>query len=185
MTHLGSNSPLNTTISGQYDKDYLAYLHQLLSLFGQFGFKVYVSMHQDVWSRYSGGSGAPAWTLDAVGLSIPDLPQAHAAWLQGVKGGGHSEEERGLWPTGYQKLAASTMNTVFWGGEVFAPKLKIGGESGINSTFGWTSKFGSAMCHVSTKRFWSFDKSCAQICRELVSSRLLCPSHSFTSETWI
>lgn len=89
-------------------------------------------MHQDVWSRYSGGSGAPAWTLEVIGLSIPDLPQAHAAWLQGVKGGGHTEDERGLWPTGYQKLAASTMNTVFWGGEVFAPKLKIGGERGVN-----------------------------------------------------
>jgi hypothetical protein len=89
-------------------------------------------MHQDVWSRYSGGSGAPVWTLETVGFSIPDLPQAHAAWLLGVKGGGHSEEERGLWPTGYQKLASSTMNTLFWGGEVFAPKLKIGGENGVN-----------------------------------------------------
>ena len=86
-------------------------------------------MHQDVWSRYSGGSGAPAWTLEAVGFDIKSsesfecMEDAQAAWLKGVKGGGHREDERGLWPTGYQKLVCSTINTVFWGGEVFTPKL--------------------------------------------------------------
>jgi hypothetical protein len=30
--------------------------------------------------------------------------------LSGVKGGGHTESERGLWPTGYTKLAAATMS---------------------------------------------------------------------------
>ena len=70
-------------------------------------------MHQDVWSRYAGGSGAPAWTLEHAGFDLYGLEESGAAWLRGVCGGGHSEEERGLWPCGYQKLAAATMAWVF------------------------------------------------------------------------
>jgi hypothetical protein len=71
-----------------------------------------VSLHQDVWSRYAGGSGAPAWTLEAVGFDLHALEEAGAAWLKGVRGGGRAEGERGVWPCGYQKLAAATMACV-------------------------------------------------------------------------
>ncbi|KAJ7672413.1 glycoside hydrolase [Mycena polygramma] len=110
---------------GIYDTEYLAYVRDLLSLFPQYGMTAFVAMHQDVWSRYSGGSGAPAWTLEAVGFDLLGLEESGAAWLLGVKGGGHVEEERGLWPCGYQKLAAATMATLFWAGDTFAPKLLI------------------------------------------------------------
>ena len=85
-------------------------------------------MHQDVWSRYSGGSGAPLWTLHAVGFDVLNpqvIEETGVAWLKGVRGGGHIEEERGVWPCGYQKLAASTMATCFWAGDVFTPELKV------------------------------------------------------------
>jgi hypothetical protein len=94
---------------GIYDTTYLTYLRALLSLLPQYGLTAFVSLHQDVWSRYSGGSGAPAWTLEAVGFDLKALEDTHAAWLVGVKGGGHNEAERGIWPCGYQKLAAATM----------------------------------------------------------------------------
>ncbi|KAJ7243602.1 glycoside hydrolase [Mycena haematopus] len=110
---------------GIYDTEYLAYVRDLLSLFPQYGMSAFVAMHQDVWSRYSGGSGAPAWTLEAVGFDLYGLEESGAAWLHGVKGGGHVEEERGLWPCGYQKLAATTMATCFWAGNTFAPKLLV------------------------------------------------------------
>ncbi|VDB96739.1 unnamed protein product [Peniophora sp. CBMAI 1063] len=110
---------------GIYDRDYLEYLHTLISLFPLYGITCFVNMHQDVWSRYSGGSGAPAWTLDAVGFDLHALEESGAGWLKGVRGGGHIEAERGLWPTGYQKLSAATMATLFWAGDVFAPKLRI------------------------------------------------------------
>ena len=97
---------------GVYDASYLSYLRAVLSLLPQFGLAAFVALHQDVWSRYSGGSGAPAWTLEHVGFDLHALEESGAAWLRGVRGGGHSEAERGLWPCGYQKLAASTMACV-------------------------------------------------------------------------
>lgn len=97
---------------GIYDKEYLEYIRAFLSLLPQYGITAFVSIHQDVWSRYSGGSGAPAWTLESVGFDLLGLEESGAAWLLGVKGGGHVEEERGLWPCGYQKLAAATMASV-------------------------------------------------------------------------
>ena len=66
-------------------------------------------MHQDVWSRYTGGSGAPSWTLEAVGFDLNALEEAGAAWLGGVRGEGNDLATRGLWPTGYHKLAAATL----------------------------------------------------------------------------
>ncbi|KAJ3490041.1 hypothetical protein NLI96_g1701 [Meripilus lineatus] len=108
---------------GEYDTEYLAYVRSLLSLFPEYGISAFVAMHQDVWSRYSGGSGAPSWTLEAVGFDLHALEESGAAWLKGMKGGGHTEDERGLWPCGYQKLAAATMATCFWAGDTFAPKL--------------------------------------------------------------
>ncbi|KAJ7507025.1 glycoside hydrolase [Mycena galericulata] len=115
---------------GIYDTEYLAYIRDLLSLFPQYGMSAFVSLHQDVWSRYSGGSGAPAWTLEAVGFDLFGLHESEAAWLLGVKGGGHTEEERGLWPCGYQKLAAATMATCFWAGDTFTPKLLVKDRNG-------------------------------------------------------
>lgn len=90
----------------------------------------FVSMHQDVWSRYSGGSGAPAWTLELAGFDLEALEQTGAAFLGGIRQPGEMVGERGAWPAGYQKLAASTMNTLFWAGETFAPKLLIERKDG-------------------------------------------------------
>ncbi|CCM01373.1 uncharacterized protein FIBRA_03423 [Fibroporia radiculosa] len=115
---------------GIYDMEYLDYVRELLSVLPQYGITAFVVMHQDVWSRYSGGSGSPAWTLETVGFDLHGLEEPGAAWLKGVKGGGHVEEERGLWPCGYQKLAAATMATCFWAGDTFAPKLKVKDANG-------------------------------------------------------
>lgn len=118
---------------GIYDFEYLSYLQKLLSLLPQFGLRAFVSLHQDVWSRYTGGSGAPLWTLTLLGLDVHALEETGAAWLKGVQGGGHIEAERGLWPCGYQKMAAATMNTAFWAGNVFMPKTVVT-DPGSNSS---------------------------------------------------
>ncbi|KAF8695014.1 Cellulase (glycosyl hydrolase family 5), partial [Rhizoctonia solani] len=110
---------------GEYDTEYLEYLQKVLALLPEFGLVAFVALHQDVWSRYSGGSGAPAWTLEAAGFDIGNIGGAcGAAYLGGVQGNG-VEIDRGRWPTGYQKLAASTMATLFWSGKTYAPKLRV------------------------------------------------------------
>ena len=87
----------------------------------QYGLSCFVALHQDVWSRYTGGSGAPAWTIQLAGFELDALEETGAAWLNGVKvktdDGEYDEEERGdiqpeergLWSAGYQKLAAASM----------------------------------------------------------------------------
>ncbi|KAH9474389.1 Ergosteryl-beta-glucosidase [Psilocybe cubensis] len=115
---------------GIYDTEYLTYVRALLSMFPKYGLSAFVSMHQDVWSRYSGGSGAPAWTLETVGFDLHAIEETGSAWLHGQRGGGHVEAERGLWPCGYHKLTASTMSTCFWAGDIFAPKLLVKDKHG-------------------------------------------------------
>ncbi|MDP3178962.1 MAG: cellulase family glycosylhydrolase, partial [Spirochaetaceae bacterium] len=57
---------------GVYDLEYLDYLEAVIAKAGDMGFSVYVDPHQDVWSRWTGGDGAPLWTLEAVGFK-PEL----------------------------------------------------------------------------------------------------------------
>lgn len=47
--------------------------------------------------------------MTAAGFDLDALEETGAAWLGGVKGRGFTDSERGLWPTGYQKVAAATM----------------------------------------------------------------------------
>ena len=106
---IAARDPLIITYRGDYDLDYLHYVKKLLSYLPKYGMVAFIDVHQDVWSRYSGGSGAPAWTLEAIGFDLHALEESGSAWLQGVRGGGHVEAERGVWPCGYQKLAAATL----------------------------------------------------------------------------
>ena len=111
-------SPVHLTVNsrhlrGIYDTSYISYLRSVLSLLPQFGLTAFVALHQDVWSRYAGGSGAPAWTLEHTDFDLYGLEESGASWLRGECGGGHSEEGRGLWPCGYQKFAAAIMAYVF------------------------------------------------------------------------
>ncbi|KAM5354064.1 hypothetical protein ACJ41O_000714 [Fusarium nematophilum] len=113
------------------DLEYVDYLRQLIEMMPRYGIKCFVCAHQDVWSRFSGGSGAPGWTFEVVGFDIEAFTDTGAAYV-------HSQDEKKrasepvnpkepggpfLWPSGYQKLAASTMATLFWAGDALAPQL--------------------------------------------------------------
>lgn len=93
---------------GVRDEQYTDYIQELFKMMTDFGIVCVVSMHQDVWSRFCGGSGAPAWTLEAVGFDLHKLEVTGAAYLGGVRVPG-TEHVRGRWPTGYLKLASCTM----------------------------------------------------------------------------
>lgn len=111
---------------GIYDQEYLDYLDAVIRKAGEYGLYVFIDPHQDVWSRFSGGDGAPGWTFEAAGLNITKFKDTGAAIVHQTHGEPFPQM---IWPTNMVKLAAATMFTLFFAGDDFAPKLKIDGES--------------------------------------------------------
>jgi hypothetical protein len=110
---------------GAYDLDYLDYLTAVVRKAGEHGLSLFIDPHQDVWSRFSGGDGAPGWTLEAAGFEPGHLHETGAAFLHPAHG---DPLPRMIWPTNEAKLACATMFTLFFGGNDFAPRLRVDGE---------------------------------------------------------
>ncbi|KAF9115097.1 hypothetical protein BGX27_008900 [Mortierella sp. AM989] len=111
---------------GKYDYDYFEYLAKVLLKCKEYGFKCFIDPHQDVWSRFSGGSGAPLWTLHLAGLDPSHFQVTNAALVHNF----YEDPEnfpRMVWATNYNKLAAATMFTLFFGGSIFAPDCIVDG----------------------------------------------------------
>lgn len=111
---------------GCYDVEYLDYLEAVVRKAGEHGLLVLIDPHQDVWSRFCGGDGAPGWTLEAAGFELANLHATGAAFLHAVHG---DPPPHLIWPTNSTKLAAATMFTLFFAGDLFAPRTRIDGES--------------------------------------------------------
>lgn len=109
---------------GEYDTEYLDYLYEVVKKAGEYGIDVFIDPHQDVWSRWTGGDGAPGWTLEMVGMDLTKLHTTGAAITHQTHG---DPFPRMIWPTNYTKLGAATMFTLFFGGNDFAPATKIDG----------------------------------------------------------
>ncbi|KAG0080791.1 hypothetical protein BGZ90_011301 [Linnemannia elongata] len=112
---------------GIYDEKFIDSLVELIDLMPKYGIKCFIDPHQDCWSRFSGGSGAPGWTFEAAGLDLRKFKATGAAYVH------NTNQEAGdsppmVWPTNYTKLAASTMFTLFWAGDTFAPNKMYQGE---------------------------------------------------------
>lgn len=110
---------------GLYDQEYLDYLYEVVRKAGEHGIDLFVDPHQDVWSRMSGGDGAPGWTFEAVGLEVAQFAESGAAIVHAVHG---DPFPRMIWPTNYTKLACATMFTLFFGGNDFAPRTTVDSE---------------------------------------------------------
>jgi len=110
---------------GDYDEYYLDYLVQVVEAAARHGIDLFIDPHQDVWSRFSGGDGAPGWTFEAVGLDISKFSETGAAVVHQVHG---DPFPRMIWPTNETKLAAATMFTLFFGGNDFAPQTEVDGK---------------------------------------------------------
>mmetsp|Transcript_8987 Transcript_8987/g.11925 ORF Transcript_8987/g.11925 Transcript_8987/m.11925 type:complete len:723 (+) Transcript_8987:49-2217(+) len=107
---------------GRYDNEYIEYVIKVLKKARDYGFSAFIDPHQDVWSRFCGGSGAPAWTLEAVGFQVENLHAARAVFLH-CEAPEETKKLPMIWQTNYFKLACATMFTLFFGGNAYAPKL--------------------------------------------------------------
>lgn len=120
---------------GEYDTAYLDYYAELCRMAGEHGFYVFVDFHQDVWSRMTGGDGAPGWLFEKVGLDFTKFHQAGAAHVMQYKydyaRGGRQEENYPTmtWSQNYRLPANGIMWTLFFAGRDFAPGLMIDGQN--------------------------------------------------------
>lgn len=110
---------------GIYDEAYLDYVRAIVKKAAEHGIELFIDPHQDVWSRFTGGDGAPGWTLEAVGFDMTRFAETGAAMVHATYG---DPFPKMIWPTNGGKLAAATMFTLFFGGNDFAPETKIAGE---------------------------------------------------------
>ncbi len=110
---------------GLYDEAYLDYVRAVVKKAAEHGIDLFIDPHQDVWSRFTGGDGAPGWTLEAVGFDITRFAETGAAIVHATHG---DPFPKMIWPTNGGKLAAATMFTLFFGGNDFAPETRVAGE---------------------------------------------------------
>ncbi|KAF7731799.1 hypothetical protein EC973_008314 [Apophysomyces ossiformis] len=113
---------------GQYDDNYIDYLRELITMMPEYGLKCLIDPHQDTWSRYSGGSGAPGWTFEIAGLNIRAFKETGAAYVHNTNAV-PGDPLPMVWPTNYTKLASCTMFTLFFAGDTFAPSCMHKGKS--------------------------------------------------------
>lgn len=120
---------------GQYDYEYIEYVRQALVKIYELGdIYVYLDPHQDVWSRFTGGSGAPLWTLYCAGFNPKRFPYTHAAvlhneYIDKVSSKQTKQYPKMFWPTNYYKLACQTMFTLYFAGDLYAPKCIINNKN--------------------------------------------------------
>lgn len=107
---------------GDYDEDYLDYLEAVIDKAADYDMTVFIDYHQDVWSRFSGGDGAPGWTFEKIGFEMRHFHATGAALVHQNLG---DPFPRMTWASNYSKLAAATMFTLFYAGNDFAPETKI------------------------------------------------------------
>ncbi len=111
---------------GQYDESYLDYLRQMVQKAGQYGFYIWIDPHQDVWSRFTGGDGAPGWIFEMLDMDMRLFGRTGTAYI-------HNDYPHYyphmIWPLNYTKLTVATMFTIFFGAKDFAPGWNINGQS--------------------------------------------------------
>jgi hypothetical protein len=118
---------------GDFDTDYLDYYAELCRTAGEYGFYVFVDFHQDVWSRMSGGDGAPCWLFEKVGIDYRKIAASGSAHvmqhLYDYSRGGRQEDRYPTmsWSQNTRRPANGIMWTLFFAGRDFAPATTIDG----------------------------------------------------------
>ncbi|MFX0019073.1 MAG: cellulase family glycosylhydrolase [Promethearchaeota archaeon] len=113
----------------EYDKEYLDYIEEVLNIASEFGFYTFIDPHQDVWSRMSGGDGAPGWTFEKIGLDFTKFDASEAALVMQYRYDSNNPNMYPPmhWSSNAMRFANGTMWTLFFGGKSFAPSCVIDG----------------------------------------------------------
>jgi hypothetical protein len=120
---------------GAYDEAYLDYLTEVCRRAGEHGLYLFIDFHQDVWSRMSGGDGAPGWTFETVGLDFSSFPRAGAAHVMQAEFDYADPNQlqagypRMSWNSNYSRPANGIMWTLFFGGRALTPEFQIDGRN--------------------------------------------------------
>ena len=114
---------------GKYDEKWVQHTIEILRCAKEYGFFIFMDPHQDVWSRFSGGSGAPMWTLYAAGLDPQKFVATEAALVHNAWPDGPENFPKMIWSTNYWRLTCQVIFTLFFGGRDFAPKAVIDGKN--------------------------------------------------------
>lgn len=110
----------------KYDEAFVQHTIETLRIAKEYGFYVFMDPHQDVWSRFTGGSGAPMWTIYACGLDPTKFVANEASLVQNTWAN-PAKYPKMVWATNYSRLAVQTIFTLFFAGKEFAPKCVIDG----------------------------------------------------------
>ena len=113
----------------KYDEEWIQHTIDVLRCAKEYGFYIFMDPHQDVWSRFSGGSGAPMWTLYACGFDPKNFPVTEAALTHNAWPQGPENYPKMIWSTNYWRLTCWTIFTLFFAGKHFAPKCIIDGKN--------------------------------------------------------
>ncbi len=130
---------------GIYDEAYIDYVMAVLEKAAKYGIDVFIDPHQDVWSRWTGGDGAPAWTMELLGMDITKMHETGAAYVHNIQG---NPIPHMIWDTNNYKFGTCTMFTLFFGGKDFAPKRMI---EGVNVQEFLQSHYINAIKHLAER----------------------------------
>ena len=124
-----------------FDEEYIDYTISMLRKAVDRKIYVILDPHQDIWSRFSGGSGAPLWTLHAAGFNHEHFDDTHAAVMWDAS---KKHQIKMQWASNYFRLVCQTMFTLFFAGPTYSPKTEI---NGINLGTYLSDKYFAALRH--------------------------------------
>ena len=119
---------------GIYDEAYLDYVVEVARRAAAHGFVLFLDFHQDVWSRMTGGDGAPGWIFAKLGLDFTRFDAAGAAHVMQYRYDYASDEAcqedrypMMSWARNYRLPANGIVWTAFFAGATLTPLWEVDG----------------------------------------------------------